>query len=127
MHAGFNTPFQQVLEDYTTFKRQLYSELKEKYISQFSENEFNQIEKILVGLTPKRVDWEDLGTNVFHRFQGQWRGEWIQNRKTTTYDQLWLSPYETEAGLIAQKVIIRHWDSRRVRVFKKYLQYYAKN
>jgi len=110
--TGFNTPFQQVLKDYTIFKRQLYSALKEQYVSHFLEDEFNQIEKILLALTPKRMEWDDLGTNVFHRFQGQWRGEWIQNRKTTTYDQLWFSPYKIEAGLIAQKVIIRQWDSR---------------
>ncbi|UCD77071.1 MAG: hypothetical protein JSW26_16775 [Desulfobacterales bacterium] len=111
-NAGFNPPFQQVIEDYRTFKRQLYSEIKEKYVSQFRKDEFNQIEKILLGLTPKRRNRLDVGADVFHRFQGRWRGKWIQNRKTIVYDQIWFSPYEIEGGLIAQKVIIRQWDDR---------------
>jgi len=110
--AGFNTPFRQVIDDYATFKRQLYSKIKEKYLNQFHKDEFNQIEIILVGVAPGRKNRSDPGADVFGRFQGQWRGEWIQNRARTTYDQIWFSPYETDGGLIAQKVIIRKWDER---------------
>ena len=111
-NAGFNTPFRQVIDDYAAFKSQLYSTIKEKYPSQFRQAEFNQIEIILVGLTPERKKRSDLGTGVFQRFQGQWRGEWIQNRERTIYDQTWFTPYEIDGGLIAQKVIIRKWDDR---------------
>ena len=111
-NAGFNTPFQQVIDDYSTFKRQLYLKIKEKYVNQFRNDEFKQIESMLVGLTPERKNQVALGTGVFQRFQGQWRGEWVQNREKTTYDQIWFSPYEIDGGLIAQKVIIRKWDDR---------------
>lgn len=113
-HAGFNSAFQQVLEDYKLFKRQLYFAIKEKYSSQFREEELNQVEEILVGRTPKSKirNLLELETDVFQGFQGRWRGKWIQNRKTTAYDQLWFPPYETDDGIIAQKVIIRKWDDR---------------
>lgn len=118
-NAGLNTPFQHVLEDYKVFKKQLYFLIKENYISQFREDEFNQIEKILVGSDSKKWNRFDPGGDVFRRFQGQWRGEWIQNRKTTTYDQLWFSAYEIDNGLIAQKVIIRKWDARNEKPFNE--------
>ncbi len=111
--AGFRTPFRQVIDDYAAFKRQLYLLIKEKYASQFRQVEIRQIEIILTGLTPARKNEPALGVNVFQRFQGQWRGEWIQNRQKTIYDQTWSAPYEIEGGFIAQKVIIRRWDDRR--------------
>jgi hypothetical protein len=110
--AGFSSPFQQIIEDYKAFKRQLYLAIKEKYVSQFRENEFNQIKKLLIGVTPKRKDQLDVGADVFHLFQGHWRGTWFQNWETTTYDQTWFSPYKINGGLVAQKVIIRKWDNR---------------
>ncbi len=63
-------------------------------------------------MTPETKKRSDLGTDVFQRFQGQWRGEWIQNRESTIYDQIWFTPYKIDGGLIAQKVIIRKWDAR---------------
>lgn len=112
-NEGFNTVFQHVIEDYTAFKRKLYLKLKETYASKFRKDEANQIEKILAGVTIKRNNQSYVGTDVFQAFQGQWRGDWIQNRQTTAYEQIWLPPYEIDGGLIAQKVIIRQWDNRR--------------
>jgi len=112
-NPGFNSPFRQVINDYGNFKRQLFLIIKEKYADQFHPDEFRQIESILAGVNPERKIKPDLGVNVFQRFQGQWRGEWIQNRQKTIYDQTWFAPYEIEGGLIAQKVIIRQWDGRR--------------
>jgi len=117
-NAGFNTPFRQVIDDYATFKRQLYLIILDKYASQFRQAEFKQIEIILAGLTPERKNEPALGVNVFQRFQGQWRGEWIQNRQRTFYDQIWFTPYEIDGGLIAQKVIIRQWDDRQQKPIK---------
>ena len=112
-NPGFNSAFQQVLEDFTLFKRQLYLAIKQKYTNQFREEELTQVEEILAGPTSKGGNQVDFEKDVFRQFKGQWRGKWFQNRKTTTYDQLWFTPYETDSGLIAQKVIIRKWDDRK--------------
>ena len=107
-----NIRFRHVVEDYKAFKKQLYSAIKEKYNDQFREDEFCQIQKLLLGVRSDRRNKLDGTVDVFHRFKGHWRGEWFQNGKMTTYDQTWYSPYKINDGLIAQKVIIRRWDNR---------------
>lgn len=116
-NSGFITPFRQVIDDFATFKRQLYLIIKEKYANQFSRIEFGQIEVVLAGVPLEGKNKPALAVDVFRQFQGQWRGEWIQNRQSTIYDQIWFTPYELDGGLIAQKVIIREWDGHHQKPF----------
>ncbi len=111
-NAASNTRFQQILEDYKAFKKQLYSAIRDRYNDQFREDEFYQIQKLLLGVRSERRNRLDRTVDVFHRFKGHWRGDWFQNGKMTTYVQTWFSPYKINDGLIAQKVIIRRWDNR---------------
>jgi hypothetical protein len=57
-NAGFNTPFQQVIDDYSTFKRQLYLKIKEKYVNQFILKKFLPSTKSII---TKLEVWDSIG------------------------------------------------------------------
>jgi hypothetical protein len=111
-NEGLNVPYQQAMEDFQAFKELLYSAIEKKYADQFREDELNQIKQLLTEeISPQKYQ-SDVGTAIFQRFQGSWRGQWYQNRRSTTYDHSWSPPYIINGGLVAQKVIIRKWDNR---------------
>jgi hypothetical protein len=110
--AGLKVPYRQVMQDFQAFKELLYSAIKERYADQFREDELNQITQLLTKEIPAKQYQSDLSNTIFQRFAGSWRGNWFQNGRTTAYDNFWSSPYVINGGLVAQKVIIRKWDSR---------------
>ena len=119
INAASDIRFQQIIKDYNTFKKQLYSAIRNKYNDQFREDEVYQIQRLLLGVESDRRN-QSVGTvDVFQSFQGHWRGEWFQNGEMTTYDQIWFSPYKINDDLIAQKVIIRRWDNRNEKPAKE--------
>ncbi len=64
-NAASNTRFQQILEDYKAFKKQLYSAIRDRYNDQFREDEFYQIQKLLLGVRSERRNRLDGTVDVF--------------------------------------------------------------
>lgn len=104
----YNTNFLEAQQ----FSDQINNYLK-KFPEVFSDSEVSLITNKLDQGRPNSQTKNDLGTPVFHRFHGHWRGVWRQDGKDQIYDHDWFPP-ETLQGnnsdLIIQPVTMGAWD-----------------